>query len=72
MFNPLSVEVAEISRRERLDEAKSRQMSQQGTASHPIELSKYIKAFLRQLPEQLQKAENRAGQGEATPDHGLP
>lgn len=71
MFNPLSVDVAEINRRERLEQAESRQVFQQGTVSHPIERAKYIKAFHRQLLEQLSKAEHRTRRREATAGRGL-
>jgi hypothetical protein len=72
MFNPLSVDVAEINRRERLEQAESHRMFQRSSASHPIERDKHIKAFHRQLLEQLPKAEHRARRREATADRGLP
>jgi len=72
MLNSPSVDVPETSRSERLEEAKSRQTFKQGTASHPDEPGRYIKAFYRQLLEQLPKPEHRACQGEAAADHGLP
>ena len=72
MFNPLSVDVAEINRRERLDGAKSRLMFKRDTVSDPTERGKYIQAFHRQLLEKRSQLEDRARRREAAADRGRP
>jgi hypothetical protein len=65
MFNPVIVDVAKIVQRERLEEAASQPVFERGAVSDPIERGAYIKAWHRQLREELQGAENRRRRREA-------